>query len=104
MIATFSDRVVLVPFGENMLAFTLDQFTEALERGRSLAPSSAQPETTTTDDRIVDAEGAASETGVPATWFLEQARRNTIPHLKFGKYVRFRLSEVLEAVTTNRRR
>lgn len=96
--------MVLVPFGTNLLAMSAEQFQEALERGRSLAPSSAQPEMTTTDDRIVDADGAASETGVPATWFLEQARRNTIPHLKFGKYVRFRLSEVLEAVTTNRRR
>lgn len=97
--------MVLVPFGTNLLAMSAEQFQEALERGRTLAPSSAQPETMKTEDnRIVDADGAASETGVPATWFLEQARRNTIPHLKFGKYVRFRLSAVLEAVTTSRRR
>jgi hypothetical protein len=28
-----------------------------------------------------------------ATW-LEQARKEAVPHVRFGKYVRFRFSEV----------
>lgn len=102
MSATFSDRLVLVPFGENMLAFTLDQFTEALERGRSLVPSPAQPETTKADDRILDAQGMEEVTGIPSSWFLEQARRGEIPHLRAGKYRRFVVREVLEAIATRR--
>jgi len=103
MSATFSDRLVLVPFGENMLAFTLDQFTEALERGRSLAPS-PQPQVATAaeSDLIVDADGMQKMTGVPASWFLEQARRGGIPHLRAGKYRRFVVREVLEAIATRR--
>jgi len=38
------------------------------------------------------------ETGIPRTWFLEQARQNKIPHLRAGKYVRFKLSEVIAAI------
>jgi hypothetical protein len=94
--------MVLVPFGSEFLALSPVQLHEALERGRELMPNKAQSAPAHADDRIVDAEGAAVITGVPASWFEEQARRNTIPHLRFGKYPRFRVSEVLEAVTVQR--
>ena len=103
MSTEFADRLVLVPFGGSLLAFKLDQFTEALERGRSLAPSTAQPQIATAEcDRIVDASGMEKATGIPATWFLEQARRGEIPHLRAGKYRRFVVREVLDAIATRR--
>jgi hypothetical protein len=37
-----------------------------------------------------------AETGIPASWFLEQARKGRIPHIRAGKYVRFKLGEVLD--------
>lgn len=38
---------------------------------------------------LVDADGAAQLLGVPKTWVLAEARADRIPHVRFGKYVRF---------------
>lgn len=38
---------------------------------------------------LLDAEGAAELLGVPKTWVYAEARRDRIPHVKFGRYVRF---------------
>ena len=43
---------------------------------------------------------------VPVSWVYERTRQrgmNRLPHLKVGKYVRFRLSEVEEYLETLRR-
>lgn len=94
---------VLIPFHTGWLALSLDEFTAALERGRSLAPAPAKPQVATADsDRILDADGMEKATGIPATWFLEQARRGEIPHLRAGKYRRFVVREVLDAIATRR--
>jgi excisionase family DNA binding protein len=34
--------------------------------------------------------------GVPPSWILEQARRDAIPHVRLGRYVRFDPLEVEE--------
>jgi excisionase family DNA binding protein len=39
--------------------------------------------------RLVDAEAAAELLGVPASWLLAQARRDAVPHVRLGRYVRF---------------
>jgi len=46
----------------------------------------------------LDAEDAGKMTEVPASWFLEAARQERIPHVRMGKYVRFRMSDVLQAL------
>jgi len=102
MIGKTGPAMVLIPIGHDYLALPQEQFQEALKRGRELMPNQLPNTPVHTDDRIVDAEGAAAITGVPATWFLEQARQEGIPHLRFGKYVRFRLSEALEAAMVRR--
>lgn len=88
---------VLVPFGGEFIALSQNQLQEAVKRGRELLPPTpaavAQPA-----DTILDADGMAAVTGVPASWFGEQARQGKIPYLRVGKYVRFRLNEVLEAL------
>ena len=38
---------------------------------------------------LVDAGAAAELLGVPDSWVLAQARRNRIPHVRLGRYVRF---------------
>ena len=38
---------------------------------------------------LVDAATAAALLGVPTSWVLAEARRNRIPHIHLGKYVRF---------------
>jgi hypothetical protein len=39
--------------------------------------------------RLLDAKAAGVLLGVPASWLLAQARRDAVPHLRLGKYVRF---------------
>lgn len=43
----------------------------------------------------MDADAIAELLDVPATWVREHARANTIPHYQLGRYVRFRVDEVL---------
>jgi excisionase family DNA binding protein len=38
---------------------------------------------------LLDAEQASALLNVPKTWVLDQARRNAIPHVRLGRYVRF---------------
>lgn len=95
--------MVLIPFGTSWLAMSAEQFQEALERGRSLVPSPTRIEATRQEaDRVLDAEGMQRQTGIPASWFLEQARKGAIPSLHAGKYRRFVVREVLEAIAARR--
>ncbi len=38
---------------------------------------------------LVDAKAAGVLLGVPATWLLAEARRDRVPHVRLGRYVRF---------------
>lgn len=90
--------LVIVALGAQCLALTQDQFREALERGRELIEGiTATPSGANGDapEHLLTAEGMEALTQVPASWFLEQARRGELPHHKLGKYVRFRFDEVL---------
>lgn len=97
------DPFLLIPLNSGeFIALTTQEFEQARARGRELMPNQTPSTTAHADDRIVDAEGAATLTGVPASWFLEAARRGDIPVLRFGKYCRFRVSELLNAVSVQR--
>jgi excisionase family DNA binding protein len=39
--------------------------------------------------RLLDAKQAGELLAVPPTWLLAEARRNRIPHVRLGRYVRF---------------
>jgi excisionase family DNA binding protein len=43
---------------------------------------------------LLDAKQAAQLLGVPASWVLAQARSDRIPHVRFGRYVRFDEAEL----------
>lgn len=90
-------RDVIIPFGDRFLVLSDDQLKQALARGEDLFPRAEQQQGSSSE-RILDAEGMAEITQIPASWFLEQARRKQIPHLRVGKYVRFALAETLEAL------
>jgi excisionase family DNA binding protein len=38
---------------------------------------------------LLDAKQAAALLNVPASWVLAEARADRIPHVRFGRYVRF---------------
>jgi hypothetical protein len=99
-IQTNDETVLVIPFGNNWIVLSPQQFRDALQRGQGLAEyaQNLQQAPAGAEDRVLDAEGMEAATGIPATWFLEQARQRRIPHIRAGKYVRFRLSEVLSAL------
>lgn len=95
---------VLIPFNGQWLALSPEAVHEGLQRGREVM-GDPQPENCQkgTPECVYDAEGMEAATQIPATWFLEQARKGKVPHIRAGKYVRFRLNEVLEAFSTGNR-
>jgi excisionase family DNA binding protein len=46
-------------------------------------------------DRLLDAAEVAELLNVPKSWPLEQARAGRIPHVRLGRYVRFRESAIV---------
>ena len=91
------DPLVLIPFGCAWLALTVSELEEGRRRAHALMPAASQS-TTAQNDPVLDAAGMERETGIKASWFLEQARRDAIPHIRAGKYVRFRLEATLSAL------
>jgi excisionase family DNA binding protein len=43
---------------------------------------------------LVDAAAVAEHLGVPLSWVRESTRSGAIPHLRLGRYVRYRLADV----------
>jgi hypothetical protein len=94
---------VLILLGSEILALTQEQLAEARQRGQELLPVANLSLGGVHEDTVLDAEGMEGRTGIPASWYLEQARQGKIPHIRAGKYVRFRLGEVLEALKADPR-
>lgn len=87
---------VCVPFGNIVLVLTENQFEEAKVQGQQLMGTNTVSPETSSNDRILDAKGMSDATGIPQSWFLEQARQKKIPFIHAGKYVRFEESKVLK--------
>ena len=93
---TSGESIVLIPFGAEFLAMTPENLAKALSVGRVVTGNTQHSGTATpSQETLLDADGMNQLTGVPASWFLEQARQDKIPHLRVGKYVRFRPGDVL---------
>ena len=45
--------------------------------------------------RLVNIEEAAKFLDVPESWLYDRTRRNAVPCVRLGKYVRFNLQELL---------
>lgn len=87
----------LIPLSDGRwLALESDTFQAALSDGAAAVGSTArrsEPETAGAIP-LKTAEEVASLTNIDASWFLARARMNEIPHVRFGKYVRFDLAAV----------
>lgn len=85
------------------LAMTREQFNSALAAGRAMssAPPTVDPQRPR--DVLVDAAGMETRTGVPASWWMTQARERRIPFQKIGRRVRFDPVAVLESDAFRRR-
>lgn len=65
-----------------------------------LAAAEPAPAPTSTDGAatLVDAAQAAAALNVPESWLRSQARQGKLPSVKCGKYVRFSIAEVAQAL------
>jgi hypothetical protein len=91
--------------GFGLLAMTPEELQQAVSRGREatrgidaaalgFAPDGTAP---AKPEGLLDAEGMADATGVPASWFESAANRGDIPSIKFGRWRRFDLQQVLQS-------
>lgn len=44
--------------------------------------------------KLADIDEAATFLGVPKSWLYDRTRRNAVPLIRLGKYVRFDLTEL----------
>jgi excisionase family DNA binding protein len=94
-----ADRVVLALPDGRWLAMSREQFDAALMAGAEFAPPAATPGGVgAAGPRLLTSEQLAELLSIPSTWFEEAARRDELPCVRVGKYVRFDLDEVLSSL------
>jgi hypothetical protein len=84
--------LVLVPLADGRwLGLTLEQLRAALEAGADAMPTCSAPTTVGGQGphTLLTAKQMAERSGVPASWWMKQARERRIEHQLVGKYVRF---------------
>jgi excisionase family DNA binding protein len=96
-----ADRVLIVLPGVGTLALDREAYEEALTAGRELNGASVAS-AAASEESLLDADQLAVELGVPVTWIETAARQGRIPSLEFGRWRRFRRSEVEAAVRSAR--
>ena len=55
------------------------------------------------DERLVGVKELHERTGLQPSWWYAQVAARKVPHLKLGKYLRFRVSEVERWLEAHRR-
>lgn len=96
-----ADRVLIPLPGIGTLALTDEAYRAALAEGAQLCATPAPP-CAATDEPLVEAEQLAAQLNVPVTWLEQKAREGVIPSLEFGRWRRFKRSEVEAAVRGQR--
>jgi len=90
---TMTDRVLVTVPGLGVLALARDVFTEALLAGAELSVTAPASHASAVEP-LLDSKDAAAQLGIESRWLEDSARAGIIPHHKFGRYTRFRVSEV----------
>lgn len=96
-----SDRVLIPLPGVGTLALDGDTYKAALAEGAKLCAAPA-PSPAIQDEPLLDSDQLAALLSVPASWIEQKAREGVIPSLEFGRWRRFRRSEVEAAVRASR--
>jgi hypothetical protein len=88
-----TDRILVALPDGRWLALDHETFAAVLEAGAELmAPSAPSP--TSAGEPLLDADQAAAQMNVTARWLEDSARAGIIPHIKLGRFIRFRVSEI----------
>jgi excisionase family DNA binding protein len=75
------------------LALDREAFAAALAAGAEMMAAPA-PSASTAEEPLLDAEQLAAALHVPVTWIEQAARELRIPSMEFGRWRRFKRSEV----------
>jgi excisionase family DNA binding protein len=94
-----ADRVLIPLPGIGTLALDGEAYQAALAEGAKLSAAPASP---AIGEPLMEAEQLAGLLNVPVTWLEVAARQGRIPSLEFGRWRRFRRSEVEAAVRASR--
>ena len=89
MIQEFVNPKIVSDWATAQEALVQELLREAQQQA-SPAPQGETSETLLTPDEL------AQKLSVPRSWVYEQSRQGKLPTHRIGRYVRFRLSEVLE--------
>jgi excisionase family DNA binding protein len=82
------DQKVLAEYARAQQALLQEVAREAAEQARGLCPLG-------NGEQLLTAKELAEQLKVPLSWVYEQSRQGNIPTHRVGRYLRFRLSEVL---------
>jgi hypothetical protein len=88
-----ADRIIVALPDGRWLALDRDTFTAALAAGSEITVS-ASPSPAAAAEPLLDADQAAAQMNLSARWLEDSARAGIIPHIKLGKFTRFRVSEI----------
>ena len=95
-----SERI-LIPFGDRFLALDSETFQAALAEGDRLLPPRARPDGLiggATPSKLLTAGDVARELGVAVSKVRELVRRAEIPVVRVGRFHRFDLAAVRQAL------
>jgi excisionase family DNA binding protein len=93
-----TDDVVLIPYGPGYLKLTADELTRALRRGLAPAPAPAAASGPPDDGLLVDSAEMGRRVGCTAEHIEALAKRQDIPAVRVGRYLRFQPAAVVAAL------
>jgi hypothetical protein len=95
-----TDKIALPLPDGRWLVLDRATFDAALAEGAALMSQQATSSLTNSPatEPLIDAAAAEKLTGVPRSWFAEAARKGSIPTVWLGRYPRFRMSALIEAL------
>jgi hypothetical protein len=88
-----ADRVLIPLPGVGALLLDRETFAAALAAGAEMTAGSV-PSPASAAERLLDADQAAAQMNITPRWLEDSARAGIIPHVKLGKFTRFRVSEI----------
>lgn len=68
-----------------------------------MKPDHTHHHPTTPDDALLDAAGVADLLGVPTSWVYAETRAGRLPHVRVGRYRRFRRRAVEQWIADHER-
>lgn len=93
------DRVLIPLPGIGTLALSRAAFEAALAEGSTALPSPAidAPDA----EPLIDAGQLAAALSLPQTWIEDRTRRNELPHVRAGRWIRYSRRAVEQALSVN---